>query len=217
MQLAAIPPNETERLADLHSYALLDTLDERGYDDITFLASYICETPVSLVTLVDRDRQWFKSAVGADIRETTRADSFCSHLVAEPAVLIVQDTLLDDRFHDNPLVTGEFGIRFYAGAPLVTPDGHVIGSVCVIDQKPRLLRSEQVEALEALARSVMARMELRRQMREREIAANAMRTAEKLAAVGRMASSIAHEINNPLQSVTNLLFMIAKRTRAARA
>jgi two-component system NtrC family sensor kinase len=205
---AAIPDNEAERIADLHSYQLLDTLDERGYDDVTFLASYICEAPISLVTLVDFERQWFKSVQGTAIRETTRADSFCSHLIAGPSVLVVQDTLLDDRFVDNPLVTGDFGIRFYAGAPLVTPDGNVIGSVCVIDQQPRVMRPEQVMALEALARQVMARMELRRQMREREQAEIAMRTAEKLAAVGRMASSIAHEINNPLQSVTNLLFMV---------
>ncbi len=208
MPPAAIPENEAERVADLRSYALLDTLDERGYDDVTFLASYICEAPISLVTLVDIERQWFKSARGTTIRETTRADSFCSHLIGGPSVLVVQDTLLDERFVDNPLVTGDFGIRFYAGAPLVTPDGNVIGSVCVIDQKPRVMRPEQVKALEALARQVMARMELRRQMREREHTEAAMRTAEKLAAVGRMASSIAHEINNPLQSVTNLLFMM---------
>ena len=209
MPPAAIPSNEAERVADLRSYELLDTLDERGYDDITFLAQYICETPVSLVTLVDHDRQWFKSAVGTGgLRETTRADSFCSHLIGGPSVLVVQDTLKDARFSDNPLVTGDMAIRFYAGAPLVTPDGHVIGTVCVIDQKPRVLRPEQVKALEALARQVMARMELRRQIRENNLAADAMRTAEKLAAVGRMASSLAHEINNPLQSVTNLLYMV---------
>lgn len=209
MPPAAIPSNEAERVADLHSYELLDTLDERGYDDITFLAQYICETPVSLVTLVDTDRQWFKSAKGAgNLRETSRADSFCSHLIGGPSVLVVQDTLQDARFSDNPLVTGEMAIRFYAGAPLVTPDGHVIGTVCVIDQKPRTMRPEQVKALEALARQVMARMELRLQMRENKVTADAMRTAEKLAAVGRMASSLAHEINNPLQSVTNLLYMV---------
>jgi len=128
---------------------------------------------------------------------------------------VVQDTLLDERFVDNPLVTGDFGIRFYAGAPLVTPDGNVVGSVCVIDQKPRVMRPEQITALEALARQVMARMELRRQMRERDHTEAAMRTAEKLAAVGRMASSIAHEINNPLQSVTNLLFMMEAAIDAA--
>jgi signal transduction histidine kinase len=209
MPPAAIPWNEAERVADLYSYELLDTLDERGYDDITLLAQYICETPVSLVTLVDTERQWFKSAIGTgDLRETSRADSFCSHLIGGPSVLVVQDTLQDERFSDNPLVTGAMAIRFYAGAPLVTPDGNVIGTVCVIDQKPRMLRTEQVKALEALARQVMARMELRRQIRENQLTADAMRTAEKLAAVGRMASSLAHEINNPLQSVTNLLFMV---------
>jgi len=206
---AAIPSNEAERAADLRSYELLDTLDERGYDDITFLAQYICETPISLVTLVDTERQWFKSAIGTgELRETTRADSFCSHLIGGPSVLVVQDTHEDERFTDNPLVTGELGIRFYAGAPLVTPDGNVVGTVCVIDQKPRTLRPDQVKALEALARQVMARMELRRQMRENKLTADAMRTAEKLAAVGRMASAMAHEINNPLQSVTNLLYMV---------
>ena len=208
MPAAPIPDNEAERVADLRSYELLDTFEERGYDDITFLASYICEAPVSLITLIDRDRQWFKSSVGVDLAETTREDSFCSHLIGSGDVMVVEDAMRDDRFLDNPLVTGDPHFRFYAGAPLITPDGNVIGSVCVLDRQPHTLRPEQVRALEALARQVMARMELRRQLRENQRTAETLRTAEKLAAVGRMASSVAHEINNPLQSVTNLLFMV---------
>ncbi|MGI4759034.1 MAG: GAF domain-containing protein [Janthinobacterium lividum] len=208
MSSAPIPANDEERLTELRSYGLLDTPAEQGYDDITLLASYICETPYALVTLVDRDRQFFKSERGLGSRETNRADSFCGHAILEPETMVVPDSHTDPRFAENPLVTGSPGIRFYAGAPLITPGGYMLGTVCVFDNKPRDLRPDQVEALQALARQVMARMELGRKMRQEQAAADSLRLAEKLAAVGRMASAMAHEINNPLQSLTNLLFMV---------
>jgi two-component system NtrC family sensor kinase len=202
-----IPQNETERLFTLERHSLLDTLPDRDFDDITELASFICDTPISLISLVDADRQWFKSRVGLKASETPRAESFCAHNLSGEQTLIVEDAKLDDRFSDNPLVLGEPGIRFYAGAPLIAQNGHVLGSLCVIDTKPRTLSPRQVKALEALSRQVIAASESRLQLQFAEQATAALLRAEKLAAVGRMASSMAHEINNPLESVTNLLYL----------
>lgn len=154
--------DENARVAALKRYSILDTLPEQIYDDVTALASLICGTPMSLVSLVDADRQWFKSSVGTDIRETPRAVSFCAHTIGTSKTLIVKDAQQDSRFKSNPVVTGPPGIRFYAGAPIVEPNGHVLGTVCVIDTTPRSLSPIQVAALEALARHTMALMEMRR-------------------------------------------------------
>lgn len=207
MFTAPIPTDDEARLEVLRQYEILDTPSEQGYDDVTMLASYICETPYATITLVDRDRQWFKSEVGFGRSETARNGGFCASALSGPEPVIVEDALLDPRFRENPFVLGGPRIRFYAGAPLIAPGGHILGTVCVFDSRPRVLKPGQVEALEALARQVMARFELRLKLIEQERNATALRTVEKLAAVGRLASSMAHEINNPLQSVTNLLYM----------
>jgi len=122
--------DEKSRLAALHAYSILDTLPEQIFEDVTALASLICGTPMSLVSLVDADRQWFKAAVGIEVRETPRSLSFCAHTLGTARTLIVGDARLDPRFMDNPGVVGEPGIRFYAGAPIVEPGGHVLGTVC---------------------------------------------------------------------------------------
>jgi two-component sensor histidine kinase len=167
------PPELTRdeaRLAALAEYEILDTPPEPGFDDIVQLASLICETPVSLVSLVAGDRQWFKARVGFEPCGTDLGSSVCAHALAEPDLLIIPDLAADPRSRDNPLVTGEPRIRFYAGAPLRTVEGHVLGSLCVIDGKPRPegLTERQADALRTLGRQVMSQMELRRALGERD-------------------------------------------------
>jgi hypothetical protein len=160
---AVLPENEAVRLAALYQYAILDTEPEQRLDDITRLAAQICGTPIALVSLVDANRQWFKSKVGLSVEETEREIAFCSHtILLNQGLLIVPNALADERFATNPLVISTPNIRFYAGAPLVTPEGLSIGSLCVIDYVARNLNSEQIVALQVLSRNVISLLELKR-------------------------------------------------------
>lgn len=161
-----VPKNEVIRLKVLWQYEVLDTVPEEIFDDLTELAADICETPVALISLVDEDRQWFMSRVGVNVTETPRHMSFCSHAILSDSMFVVPDATKDKRFKNHPLVVKEPNIRFYAGAPLITPDGHALGTICVMDKVPRKLRPLQQEALRVLAHHVVTQLELRRHARE---------------------------------------------------
>jgi len=162
--------NEAARLKALHACHILDTDPEQAFDDLTLLASQVCGTPIALITLVDEKRQWFKSRVGIDVKETERSISFCAHAIEQPGLFEVPDTLSDRRFRDNPMVVNDPHIRFYAGAPLLTRDGDPLGTICVVDSLPRTLTEGQRAALNALRRQAEAQLELRRKLDELRVA-----------------------------------------------
>ena len=208
---APLPANETERLAALHSYDILDSLPEREYQDIVNLAAMICETPVAVVSLVDSERQWFKARIGLEDTQTERDIAFCAHALAQPdELLIVPDASLDQRFQDNPLVTGSMHIGFYAGAPLRTRSGMVLGTLCVIDHIPRTLSERQKEALASLSRQVMSQLELRASLAETQKAQAQLLHSDKMASIGQLAAGVAHEINNPVAYVRSNMNTLAK-------
>lgn len=169
MEPPPIPSDEQERLKALESYSVLDTGPEASFDQTTALAALVCEVPFSLITLVDEDRQWFKSQQGWDVEESERSISFCAHAIAEPDLMVVPDAREDPRFRDNPDVIGGPEIRFYAGAPLVNPEGHAVGTLCVLDRVPRTLTPDQEQALRVLRSHVMTLLELRRSSRRLDL------------------------------------------------
>jgi anti-sigma regulatory factor (Ser/Thr protein kinase) len=193
-QVLRMTTDESARLDALRSYRILDTEPERAFDDLVFLASQICGTPISLISLIDENRQWFKARIGISEQQTSRSVSFCAHAIRQQGILSVPDALEDARFRDNPLVQGEPHIRFYAGSPLVTPEGHALGTLCVIDRIPRRLTVEQARALDAVRRQVEAQLELRRNLDELQqaLAARDHAEAEQAALVRELRESLSN-------------------------
>ncbi|MBC2680154.1 MULTISPECIES: sensor histidine kinase [Pseudomonas] len=229
---APSPIDESERLAALEHLGVLDSVPEPGFDDIVQLATQLCGTPIGLVSLVDRERQWFKACVGLDVSETHRDLAFCAHAILAPdTVMIVQDTHLDLRFKGSPLVLGPPYIRFYAGAPIISRQGLALGTVCVIDTVPRTLDAAQCSALQALARQTAAQLELRLLNAEREQQTLALsrqldnvlgehqqtlqtlRHAQRVSSLGQLTAGIAHDFNNLLQAVSASLQMTRLKAR----
>lgn len=196
-------PHETDRLAALRRYRILDSLVEREYDDLTAIAAHICGTPISLISLVDENRQWFKSARGLQVRETHRDLAFCAHAIQEPdRPLVVTDARLDPRFATNALVVEDPKLVFYAGVPLLTPEGQPLGTICVIDHQPRQLDAGQLEALQRLSRQVIQLLELRATLLEAE-----QRNAERQEAYDTLrdfSHIIAHDLKAPIRNISQL-------------
>lgn len=187
-----IPEDDAERMKELYKYELLDTVYEHEFDELVRLASKICNVPISLITLVDVDRQWFKAKHGLDANQTSRSVSFCGHAVLSEQLFEVNDAMGDERFYDNPLVTGEPNIRYYAGMPLVTQKGYKIGTLCVIDRKPRELDVEQKHALDILSKQVIKLFDLRLRNKEKQ---RIIDVQQKMMAI------MAHDIRGPLSAL----------------
>lgn len=204
MSGAPMPPNEDARLAELESLDILDSLPEEAYDAITLLASQICDVPIALISLLDRDRQWFKSRIGVDVEETPRDLAFCGHAILAPdEMMVVRDAAEDYRFAENPLVAGHPSIRFYAGVPLVTEAGNALGTLCVIDREPRILTDEQKSALEALSTQVMALLELRQSVDE--LRAHQSQLESTMRQKENLIATVSHEIRTPLTAIIGLI------------
>ena len=203
---ALLPDNEARRLRILQEYQILDTESEKDFDEITKLASEICETPISLISFVDTDRQWFKSSYGLSVQETPRALSFCAHAIHDESIFVVEDARKDIRFHDSPLVTGNPNIVFYAGIPLIDKDGFSLGTLCVIDDKTKQLSEFQQKALKTLSRQVLKLMELKKlnyKLKGKNFLLN-----ESYNELERFAHVVSHDIKSPLNNIlglTNLL------------
>jgi signal transduction histidine kinase/ActR/RegA family two-component response regulator len=208
MKVAPLPIDEKERLDTLKQYDILDTLPEMDFDDFTLLASHICEAPIALISLVDESRQWFKSKVGLDAMETPRDVAFCSHAILNDKVFVVKDSLKDERFKDNPLATGAPNVRFYAGAPLITPSGHKIGTLCVIDSVPRDLKLKQIDALARLSRQVVNQLELRLINKE------ALKTSELKSS---FLATMSHEIRTPLNGIIGFSHLLGEEKLSKKA
>ncbi|NDC43265.1 MAG: GAF domain-containing protein, partial [Chitinophagia bacterium] len=197
------PDNESERLSALNEYGILDSLPEVEYEDITRIAAQICGTSMSFVTIIDHNRQWFKAHFGTELTETPREYSFCGHTITNGGQpFVVEDSHADPRFSDNPIVTGPPHIQFYAGIPLINPEGYALGALCVLDNRPHRLSGTQLETIEALGRQVMRLFELRRvnkrlTEKQKELTA-AYEDLDKFATIA------SHDLRSPLNNIVSL-------------
>lgn len=207
MKTAPIPSDEVSRLEVLKNYNILDTAHERSFDDLTQLAQSICDVPIALISLIDENRQWFKSCLGLNVAETARDISFCSHAINQHEEFIVEDALADDRFHDNPLVIAGPKIRFYAGIPLVSPTGKIIGTICVIDHKPKKLTASQISSLKTLSRQVIAQMELKK------LYEVSRKNVLQLVQLQNEVSKSHDELNSLVKAIPDLLLCIDEHNR----
>jgi signal transduction histidine kinase len=195
-----LPQSEELRLRTLRSYNILDSLKEEEYEEVTYLAGMICGCPISLISFIDKERQWFKSHRGIDDSETPLDISFCVHALGSAEKgLIVEDARLDPRFNENPMVTGEAGIVFYAGFPLISETGVALGSLCVVDHKPQVLSAEQLTALKMLSRQVMQLLESRKKTYEMQILQEALEKRNK--ELEQFAMVVASDIRSPLVNI----------------
>ena len=214
MQSAPIPDNETERLAKLYEYYILDSLPEQTFEQLTELASSVCNVPIALISLVDEKRQWFKSHHGLDTDETSREISFCAHAINQEHVFEIQDSRLDQRFCDNPLVTGPSKIIFYAGAPLITLSGHKLGTLCVIDNKPSQLTEQQKRQLQIIADQVVAQLELRKALGvQNDLLTKSNTLATSLDAKNKeleqFVFTVSHDLKSPLVTINGFTSKLA--------
>lgn len=203
-------PREEERLTVLHRYGILDTMAEQAYDDITKIASAICGTSIAVISFVDKDRQWFKSTIGLDAKETPKDVAFCAHAILESSTFVVNDATRDPRFVNNPLVTSEPHIRFYAGAPLKSLEGLNLGTICVIDQKPMQITPEQAEVLQSLSRQVMMLLELRYNLLKMNLVSHELKEANDK--INQLVGVVAHDLKNPLGNIYSLTELIEDET-----
>ncbi|MGY3803643.1 GAF domain-containing sensor histidine kinase [Pigmentibacter ruber] len=205
--------NEEARIKELYDYGILDTPPEFNLDEIVFIASYICQTPISLISIIDRERQWFKANLGLNATETSRDISFCGHAIHQDEIFIIENTENDERFKDNPLVTADPKIKFYAGSPLITSKGYKLGTLCVIDHKPNKLNNDQERILKSLAKLVIQNFEMKKLFKKIQTDEKNLIQHAKMLSLGEMASGIAHEINNPLMIITGKTHLMKEYIR----
>ena len=207
---APIPKNEQQRLQQLRAYSILDTLPEEDYDHLTEIAASICNVPISLISFIDEDRQWFKSKHGVKVDQINRELAFCAHAItSNEEIFIVQDTREDERFHDNPLVTGNHNVIFYAGVPLINADGYSLGTLCVIDNTPRNLNEQQIKSLSGLAKQIVNLLEFRKKSEQLEKAIKDLHQRNQ--DLSEFAFIASHDLQEPLRTMYGFIRLIKKK------